>query len=409
MRNTLKLIGIVVLAATIGFSFAACGDAGGGGNGNNNGGGDGIAVTLNSVTANGNEQQTTTQLTLTFGQAISGLSAADITLSAGTKGTLSGYGSAYMLYVSGFTSTGPITVTVRKAGYNISGSPKTVTVFAREPDPTPGSNSEYDYLAYANRITITNYKGSESAINIPSNIAGKQVTAIGGAAFRGLKSLVSITIPNSVTKIEDGDSTLLSGAFTECTNLANISLPNSFISIGSYAFSSCNSLVRVTLPNSVTNIGRMAFALCENLVSINIPYGVTVLDGIFYGCDKITGISIPNSVTSITDGAFLGCVSLTSITIPSSVTTIGNMAFYGCNSLSSITIPDTVTSIGGVAFWFCTSLASVTFQGTIPSDNFSEAFDGDLRSKFYAVNSRNGTAGTYIRSGTLLNYTWTKQ
>ncbi|WP_461255975.1 formylglycine-generating enzyme family protein [Treponema sp. R80B11-R83G3] len=89
-------------------------------------------VTLNSVTADGSSTQTTTQLTLDFNTAITGLSAADITLSGVTgvtKGTLSGSGPSYTLPISGFYSSGTLSVAVAKSGYTISGSPKTVTIY----------------------------------------------------------------------------------------------------------------------------------------------------------------------------------------------------------------------------------------------------------------------------------------
>jgi hypothetical protein len=89
-------------------------------------------VTLSSVTANGSATQTTTQLTLIFSQAITGLSAGDITLSGVSgvnKGTLSGSGPTYTLGISGFTSGGTLSVAVSKSGYTISGSPKTATIY----------------------------------------------------------------------------------------------------------------------------------------------------------------------------------------------------------------------------------------------------------------------------------------
>jgi formylglycine-generating enzyme len=89
-------------------------------------------VTFNSVTANGSALQTTTQLTLTFSEAITGLTASDITLSGVSgvgKGTLSGSGATYTLTISGFTTGGTLNVAVAKSGYNISGSPKTVTIY----------------------------------------------------------------------------------------------------------------------------------------------------------------------------------------------------------------------------------------------------------------------------------------
>jgi hypothetical protein len=96
-----------------------------------NGSGD-TAVTFSNVTAHGSSSQTTTQLTLTFSQAIAGLSADDITLngvSGVSKGTLSGSGPTYTLPISGFISGGTLSVVVAKFGYAVSGSPQTVTIY----------------------------------------------------------------------------------------------------------------------------------------------------------------------------------------------------------------------------------------------------------------------------------------
>jgi hypothetical protein len=168
MKNFYKFFGVIAIVAVIGFSVIGCSDedddgnnneydsggnnsggnetggnniggndSGGndsGGNnsgGNNQGGGD-TAVTFSNVTANGSSSQSTTQLTLTFSQAITGLSASDISLSGVSgvsKGTLSGSGPSYTLPVSGFSSGGTLSVAVAKSGYTISGSPKTVPVY----------------------------------------------------------------------------------------------------------------------------------------------------------------------------------------------------------------------------------------------------------------------------------------
>jgi hypothetical protein len=122
-------------------------------------------------------------------------------------------------------------------------------------------------------------------------------------------------------------------------------------SIGERAFSECSGLTSVTIPNSVTSIGDWAFYECSRLTNITIPNSLTSIgESVFFGCHRLTSITIPNFVTSIGNNAFRGCSSLTSVTIPNSVTSIGYYAFFGCCGLTSITIPNSVTSIGDRAF-----------------------------------------------------------
>ena len=67
---------------------------------------------------------------------------------------------------------------------------------------------------------------------------------------------------------------------------------------------------------------------------------------------------------SIGSHAFYGCDALTTVTVPSSVTSIGNSVFYSCDALVGLTIPESVTSIGSYAFFACTNLTSVVFEDT---------------------------------------------
>jgi formylglycine-generating enzyme required for sulfatase activity len=155
MKNITKLIGTLALVAVIGFSFTACDNGGGGGgrrsnggsetdgtengggsgngNGGNGNGGGGTAVTFSFLNANGSSTNSTTQLTLTFSQEITGLNASDITLSGVsgvTKGTLisSSLGPMYTLPIT-VTKGGTLSVKVAKSGYTISNSPKSVTIY----------------------------------------------------------------------------------------------------------------------------------------------------------------------------------------------------------------------------------------------------------------------------------------
>ena len=124
-------------------------------------------------------------------------------------------------------------------------------------------------------------------------------------------------------------------------------------SIGEFAFSYCSSLTSITIPNSVTSIGDSAFCDCCSLTSITIPNSITFIGTwVFSGCNSLTSIDIPNSVTSIGDRAFYQCSRLNSITIPNSVTKIGQYTFKYCSKLTSINIPNSVTSIGYGAFGY---------------------------------------------------------
>ena len=148
--------------------------------------------------------------------------------------------------------------------------------------------------------------------------------------------------------------------------------------IGDNAFSGCDSLTSITIPNSVTSIGAEAFSGCESLTSIRVESGNTVYDSrgncnaiietatntLLYGCQNTI---IPNSVTSIGAEAFSACSGLTSITIPSGVTSIGEGAFAACSNLTSIEIPSSVTSIGNDAFSACSSLTSINIPSGVTS------------------------------------------
>ena len=257
------------------------------------------------------------------------------------------------------------------------------------------------YLAEAVDKTLNSYKIKEgtriigdhsfkdccslTSITIPSS-----VTIIGDCAFDGCTSLPvidniryadtylvgAVDRTLSSCKMKEGTRFIGSSAFSNCSKLTSVTIPNSVTSIGVGAFSSCTNLTSITIPNSVTRIGYWAFSDCGSLNSITIPNGVTSIElRTFSGCSSLTSVTIPNSVTCIDEGAFENSSSLTSITIPNSVTSIGKSAFYNCSSLTSITIPNGVTSIGSSAFSGCSSLTSITIPSSVTSIGES-AFNG---------------------------------
>ena len=186
--------------------------------------------------------------------------------------------------------------------------------------------------------------------------------------------MASVTIPNSVTSIEDW-------TFYDCDSLTSITIPNSVTSIGEHAFGYCSSLTSVTIPDSVTSIRVAAFYYCSSFTSVHITdlaawcnidfednsaNPLSSAHNLYLNGELVKDLVIPNSVTSIGDYAFENCTSLTSLTIPDSVTSIGDRAFYSCRSLTSVTIPNSVTSIGESAFYGCTGLTSIICEPTTP-------------------------------------------
>ena len=231
-------------------------------------------------------------------------------------------------------------------------------------------------------------------LKAPKSLSGKYsirkgVKVIGNEAFSSCSSLTNINIPNSVTTI--GHS-----AFAFCDSLISINIPNSVTTIEYSTFYGCESLTSITIPNSVVTIIGNPFEgwhgnlyneskafIYEDHVLFNknkttliayraketnytIPNSVTTIErGAFSYCDSLTNINIPNSVTTIGNQAFTGCKSLTSINIPNSVTTIGDWAFLGCKSLTSINIPNSVTTIGKCDFSSCSSLTNINIPNSV--------------------------------------------
>ena len=175
----------------------------------------------------------------------------------------------------------------------------------------------------------------------------------------------NIIIPEKVTYngAEYSVTSIGGSAFSHCSSLNSVTIPNSVISIGYDAFSYCSSLTSITIPNSVTLIDDEAFASCSSLASVAIGNSVTEIGGsAFSHCSSLNSVTIPNSVISIGSSAFSDCSSLNSVIIPNSVISIGSTAFSNCSSLTSVTIGTNVTSIGSSVFVDCLSLTSVQWN-----------------------------------------------
>lgn len=248
-----------------------------------------------------------------------------------------------------------IPASVKGIGYSAFGDcPKIKSIIVDSKNPV------YDSRENCNAIILTEYnmliQGCGNSF-IPDG-----VKSLNFGAFSGCTDLTSITIPQSVIEIDDW---VFAGS-----GLTSITIPNSVKGIGVYAFAYCSDLTSITLPNKIKEIKSHMFEDSSSLLSITIPEGVTYIgEQSFKKCSSLASIDIPASVTSIWSEAFDGCSSLTSIDIPSSVTSIDRGAFRDCSSLSYIKIPDGITAIEDDTFADCSSLKSIVFPKSLTEIN----------------------------------------
>lgn len=196
------------------------------------------------------------------------------------------------------------------------------------------------------------------------------VTSIGTCAFVDCSNLTSIVIPDGVTAIEGW-------TFVRCSSLTSILIPDTVTSIGELAFADCSSLPEIIIPENVTSIGDSAFLRCEALTSIRIPAAVTFIGRqAFLSCNGLRKILVDDSNTAYTDiDGVLFDKAVTYLhsfpagkggvyTIPEGITSIPNNAFYQCMNLTGVIIPNGVTTIEADAF-FNAGLTEVYIPRTV--------------------------------------------
>ncbi|MBP1578853.1 MAG: leucine-rich repeat protein [Oscillospiraceae bacterium] len=288
------------------------------------------------------------------------------------------------------------------------------------------SNDVFNYtIDSLNRVTITKCISTDENITVPKTLPDSNgeecnVTTIGPKAFSAaIKTVKKITV-------ESGVRTISANAFTGCTLLESVSLPNSITSMGQYAFSKCSALKTVNIPTGMSAIPSYAFSYCTSLTSIYIPENITSIQSYaFKGCIKLADVNYPLDLaldaSAIASSAFDQCpvsvfrvekditgqylaingmcgskddvvipteiggmkviaiadeafgkaantpyfASIKAVTIPEGITTIGKKSFAKAADLIKVSIPSTVTIISESAFEQCTSLISAPLHDKI--------------------------------------------
>lgn len=265
-------------------------------------------------------------------------------------------------------------------------------------------------------------------LNIPSEINGHPVTAIGDGALRESATKISgITLPSTIKeignraiygrylkylKLNDGLEVIKDYAIDCGDELETLVIPDSVKYIGSEAISG-EALKNITMPKNLEYMGKRIFfgsaydkdannrvdgiqyhgqyliagirigyaeidnpdpsAPTENKQiheweatgDIEIREGTTLMGVDAFEMSAITSVKFPSTLKSISKLGFYWCENLNNVVIPSNIKEIGDNAFSWCESLSNLTIEEGVEHIGEAAFFRCNNLNEVTIPKSV--------------------------------------------
>ncbi len=144
-----------------------------------------------------------------------------------------------------------------------------------------GTGKMYDYLNYERRGSHLFYVADTPwSDQVRKVVVEEGVTSIGSGAFYSFQSLQSVSLPESLTEIRPY-------AFKDCTLLTKIALPENLETIGEFAFSQ-SRLTALVLPAKLKRIENQAFESSMNLTEITIPAGTEYIGSeAFAFCEKL--------------------------------------------------------------------------------------------------------------------------
>ena len=330
--------------------------------------------------------------------------------------------------------------TVYDADYGMDGYEQSKTVVTDDMEQLR-QNDSLDSLIYTVRedgsAMITSYSAKfwydsdpnfSVELNIPSEINGHTVTAIGDRALRdGATKISGITLPPTIKeignsaiygrylkylKLNDGLEAIKNAAIDCGDELETLVIPESVKYMGNEAISG-KALKNITLPGSLEFIGeniffgsaydadannrvngiqyhgqyliagiRIGYAVINNsdpsaptenkqiheweaVGDIEIREGTTMMGVNAFGMSNITSVKLPSTLKSISKLGFYWCKNLNNVVISGNVKEIGDNAFSWCESLSNLTISEGVEHIGQAAFFRCNNLNEVTIPRSV--------------------------------------------
>ena len=249
--------------------------------------------------------------------------------------------------------------------------------------------SEYDFDTWNNEkdvvipeeyknlpVTRINSNGFSLSDTLVSVTIPESVTVIGGEAFSNCGSLEKLSIPDTIIEIEAG---ITGGAFDNSPKLQFNEYSNALY-LGNddnpyvvLVKAKDKEITSCEIHKDTKVIAPDAFRDCTLLKGIFIPGDVrTICSSAFRGCTSLLEVSGCAGLIKIGTAAFSGCESLLNVMLAtnlltgseSKLTHIESVAFGDCKSLSGIVIPKSVVYIGSQAFNHCDSLTDVFYTGT---------------------------------------------
>ena len=296
----------------------------------------------------------------------------------------------------------PVTATDRSSTISVCAAQSKTQIFG-----------DFEYTPYTNYAEINKYTGSETTVELPSEINGLKVTKIADSGLCNNKTLEKLIIPEGITEIgqyaiSHNDnlkeiqfpSTLQTIGFTAISynkSLTEVHLPEGLKKMDSGVFFSCYGLTDIYIPSSVESIGDLA-TYCYDLKNFHVDennHSYCDIDGILYSKDQTILVRypehrsaatyiIPETVTELADSAFESDKDLEKIEIPDTVTTIGERCFSMCANLKSIKLPHGITEISDYCLGASDKLEEIYIPKSVASIGFTAFYNySDFPLKIY--------------------------
>ncbi len=234
------------------------------------------------------------------------------------------------------------------------------------------------------------------------------VVGIGVNAFSNCGELTSITLPESVTYIEEyafrntsklttvtigsGVTTIKAGAFY-ASGLTEVTIPASVVTMGDYMFAYSANLEKATIENEETGVGE--FQYCTSLKDVDLGHVTHLATRTFQYCEGLEYITIPETVTDIDAYVFYYCTKLKEITIPDNVTYMAGWVVWTCTSLEKAVVGNGVSFLAQYQFCHCSNLKELTFGSSIEELTTGVCRDCTSLETLYSLNPEPPTCGEF--------------